>query len=64
QGRIYMCLGQEDHVDLLAAFRAGGAEALDGLLDAALGAKPLRHDFAIGAGSAPATRRHMSVTGG
>jgi GTP 3',8-cyclase len=64
QGRIYMCLGHEDHVDLLAAFRAGGVDALDGLLDAALGAKPLRHDFAIGAGLAPATMRHMSVTGG
>ncbi|HEX7823216.1 MAG TPA: GTP 3',8-cyclase MoaA [Sphingobium sp.] len=64
QGRIYMCLGHEDHVDLMAAFRAGGVGAVDGLLDAALGAKPLAHDFAIGRGLAPATRRHMNVTGG
>jgi len=64
QGRIYMCLGHEDHVDLLGAFRSGGVDAVDGLLDAALGAKPLHHDFAIGAGLAPATKRHMSVTGG
>lgn len=64
QGRIYMCLGHEDHVDLMSAFRAGGVDAVDGLLDTALGAKPLRHDFAIGQGSAPATRRHMNVTGG
>jgi cyclic pyranopterin phosphate synthase len=64
QGRIYMCLGHEDHVDLMAAFREGGVDALDALLDEALGAKPLRHDFAIGAGAVPATRRHMSVTGG
>jgi cyclic pyranopterin phosphate synthase len=64
QGRIYMCLGHEDHVDLMNAFRTGGADAVDGLLDRALGAKPLRHDFAIGAGLAPATQRHMNVTGG
>jgi cyclic pyranopterin phosphate synthase len=64
QGRIYMCLGHEDHVDLKAAFRAGGAGAIDTLLDEALATKPLRHDFAIGEGSAPATIRHMNVTGG
>lgn len=64
QGRIYMCLGHEDHVDLLTAFREGGAGAVDALLDRALGAKPLAHEFAIGAGLAPATRRHMNVTGG
>jgi len=64
QGRIYMCLGHEDHVDLKAAFRAGGPAALDALLDEALATKPLRHEFAIGPGSAPATRRHMNVTGG
>ncbi len=64
QGRIYMCLGHEDHVDLMAAFRAGGIGALDALLDEALGAKPLAHEFAIGHGLPPATRRHMSVTGG
>lgn len=64
QGRIYMCLGHEDHVDLMTAFREGGPAALDALLDQALGAKPLRHDFAIGDGIAPATRRHMNVTGG
>jgi cyclic pyranopterin phosphate synthase len=65
EGKIFMCLGHEDHVDLKAAFRAGGVDAVDGLLDRALAAKPLRHAFAIG-GDAPqaATRRHMSVTGG
>jgi cyclic pyranopterin phosphate synthase len=64
QGRIYMCLGHEDHVDLKAAFRAGGAPAIDALLDQALQAKPRRHDFAISRGNAPATDRHMNVTGG
>lgn len=66
-GRIYMCLGQDDHVDLSAALRApgGGAQALDEALDRALHAKPLRHDFAIPA-TAPARglERHMSATGG
>jgi cyclic pyranopterin phosphate synthase len=64
QGRIYMCLGQEDHVDLRAALRANGPGALDPLLDAALGAKPRAHDFVIEAGHKPAVARHMSATGG
>lgn len=64
QGRIYMCLGHEDHVDLMGALRSGGPQALDSLLDEALMAKPLRHDFRIAEGSGPATVRHMSVTGG
>lgn len=64
QGRIYMCLGHEDHVDLMSAFRAGGVSAVDGLLDKALSTKPLAHNFAIGRDLAPATQRHMNVTGG
>lgn len=64
QGRIYMCLGHEDHVDLKAAFREGGAGAVDTLLDRALATKPLAHDFRIGGDAAAATTRHMSVTGG
>ncbi|WP_443970750.1 GTP 3',8-cyclase MoaA [Sphingobium sp. CR28] len=64
QGRIYMCLGHEDHIDLKAAFRAGGPEGLDQLLDLALATKPVAHDFNISRGAAPATRRHMSMTGG
>lgn len=64
QGRIYMCLGHEDHIDLKAAFREGGVTAIDALLDEALATKPRRHDFAIGQGQAPATARHMNATGG
>lgn len=64
EGKIFMCLGHEDHVDLKAAFRSGGVSALDDLLDRALAAKPARHDFAIGQAEPAATRRHMSVTGG
>jgi cyclic pyranopterin phosphate synthase len=65
EGRVFMCLGHEDHVDLKTAFRTGGTGALNPLIDRALAAKPLAHMFQIGALSRPAaTRRHMSVTGG
>ena len=66
-GRIYMCLGQDDHVDLRAALRESSdpRAALDEALDRALIAKPERHDFEINQrGQGPALDRHMSVTGG
>lgn len=63
EGRLYMCLGQEDRVDLKAALRSGGRPALDAVLDQAMRLKPLRHDFDV-ASAAPAVSRHMSVTGG
>lgn len=62
EGRIYMCLGQDDHVDLRAALREGGD--VDGLIDAALAGKPRAHDFHIERKSTPAVARHMSATGG
>ncbi|WP_307003158.1 GTP 3',8-cyclase MoaA [Sphingomonas sp. SORGH_AS_0879] len=64
EGKLYMCLGHEDQVDLKAALRDGGVAGLDAAIDAGLAAKPARHDFRIEAGSAPAVSRHMSVTGG
>lgn len=64
EGRIYMCLGQEDHVDLRAALRDGGTGAVDGLIDRALAGKPRAHDFVIDRQSRPAVARHMSATGG
>jgi len=63
-GRLYMCLGHEDHVDLKTALRSGGRAAVNALLDRAMAIKPARHDFSVAAGAAPAIRRHMSVTGG
>ncbi len=66
-GRIYMCLGQDDHIDLRAAVRETDdpGAALDACLDRALMKKPEKHDFRIdGRGQAPALGRHMSVTGG
>ena len=63
-GKLYMCLGHDEGVDLKAALRGQGIAGLDDAIDGALRRKPARHDFRIAAGAAPATRRHMSVTGG
>ncbi|MEM5516201.1 GTP 3',8-cyclase MoaA [Henriciella sp. AS95] len=66
-GRIYMCLGQDDHVDLRSALRDSDdpRAALDAALDRALLKKPEKHDFKIRERAAsPALPRHMSVTGG
>ncbi|MEQ8312171.1 MAG: GTP 3',8-cyclase MoaA [Sphingopyxis sp.] len=62
EGRVYMCLGQDDHVDLRAALRDGGD--VDGLIDRALAGKPRAHDFHIEPQARPAVTRHMSATGG
>ena len=64
EGKIFMCLGHENHVDFKAALRDGGLPAVEPLIDRALRLKPAAHDFRIGAGEGAATTRHMSVTGG
>ncbi len=65
EGRLYMCLGHDDRVDLKEALRRGGPETLDAAIDEALAIKPLRHAFRIAdRAAAPAVARHMSVTGG
>jgi GTP 3',8-cyclase len=64
EGRLYLCLGHDDQVDLKAALRGGGVAALDAAIDVGLGLKPAAHDFRIAADAAPAVARHMSVTGG
>ncbi len=64
-GQLFLCLGQEDQVNLRDALRDGGAEALDAALDQAMLIKPKGHDFVIDrARPEPALGRHMSVTGG
>jgi cyclic pyranopterin phosphate synthase len=66
-GRIYMCLGQDDHIDLRSALRESDAPeaALSAAIDQALFRKPEKHDFAIKRrGETPALPRHMSMTGG
>lgn len=65
-GKLYMCLGQDNNVDLRAILRAhADDEALDLALDQAMAGKPKGHDFHIDKrGARPAVARHMSVTGG
>ena len=65
EGKIFMCLGHDDHVDFKSALRTGGLAAVEPLIDRALRRKPAAHDFRIGDDApAAAVRRHMSVTGG
>jgi GTP 3',8-cyclase len=65
-GTMYMCLGQEDAIDLRAPLRA--SEDNGALLDAiraGIDRKPKGHDFIIDRRhKRPAVGRHMSVTGG
>ena len=65
-GTMYMCLGQEDAVDLRGPLRA--SESDDGLVQAirdGIARKPRGHDFVIDRRhNRPAVGRHMSVTGG
>ncbi len=65
-GTLYMCLGQDDAVDLRSAMRAGQDDVLlHRALDEAMLRKPKGHDFIIDRlGQAPAVKRHMSTTGG
>ncbi len=65
-GRLYLCLGRDDHADFRAALRAGASEDdLRALIDAAMRTKPEAHDFIIRErDAAPALARHMSMTGG
>jgi cyclic pyranopterin phosphate synthase len=65
-GTLYMCLGQEDCVDLRAPLRAAANDdLLDAAIEAAISRKPKGHDFIIDRAHArPALKRHMSVTGG
>lgn len=64
-GTLFMCLGQEDAVDLRAVLRASeGDAALERAIDEAIAKKPKGHDFVIGRGLKPSVGRHMSLTGG
>ena len=64
-GKIYMCLGSELHVDLRKALRADTLSDVDHLLQKALRLKPQRHDFETQLAQ-PDLRlaRHMNATGG
>ena len=65
-GTLYMCLGQDDAADLRKALRASEGDApVIAAIREAISRKPKGHDFIIDRGvTAPAVKRHMSVTGG
>jgi cyclic pyranopterin phosphate synthase len=65
-GTLFMCLGQDDAVDLRAPLRSGARDdELDLAIDRAVAAKPKSHDFVLPVrGAGPALARHMSMTGG
>lgn len=60
-GKLYMCLGHDDHVDLLGALRSGDPQAFSDAVNLALRIKPKAHDFDL---NRTATVRHMNMTGG
>jgi cyclic pyranopterin phosphate synthase len=65
-GTMYMCLGQEDAVDLRTPLRASeGNQLLEQAIRDGIARKPKGHDFIIDRRrKVPAVARHMSVTGG
>jgi cyclic pyranopterin phosphate synthase len=64
-GKLYLCLGQEDMVDLREVLHTVGPAGLEAALDRAMALKPKGHDFVLDRDHArPALARHMSVTGG
>ena len=65
-GILYMCLGQNDAIDLKEALRSSeGNHVIEAAIDKAISKKPKGHDFVIDReNGGPAVSRHMSVTGG
>ena len=64
-GVLYMCLGQDDNVDLKTVLREQGLNALEDAIRKAIGKKPKGHDFEISRQSRNVSiNRHMSLTGG
>ena len=64
EGRLLLCLGQEDSVDLRKTVRAhpGNMEKLKQAIRASMAIKPKGHDFDLT--EKPIIFRHMNVTGG
>lgn len=66
KGVLYMCLGQDDNVNLRDIVRESESDVpLQRAIDTALNLKPKGHEFVIDEShDGPALNRHMSVTGG
>lgn len=64
-GKLYMCLGQNDHVDFREILRGDFSDKyIKDKISYALKIKPKRHDFLIEENSKTYVQRHMNVTGG
>lgn len=64
-GTMFMCLGQNDAVDLRLPLRASASnEMLEQAILEGIKHKPKGHEFVIERYAPPAVHRHMSVTGG
>jgi cyclic pyranopterin phosphate synthase len=64
-GTLFMCLGQDDSVDLREPLRTGADDvALENAIRRGIAHKPKGHDFVIDRDHRPAVARHMNVTGG
>lgn len=66
-GMLYMCLGQDDRLDLRRPLRDHPEDdgPVAAAIEQAIAAKPKGHDFVIDRGRpAVSVERHMSVTGG
>lgn len=62
RGALHGCLAHDQAVDLRAALAAGGPEAVERAVRAALAAKPARHLFTLGGQGGP--RKSMLMMGG
>ena len=64
-GKLFMCLGQNDHVDFREILRNDYSnDYIKEKISYALKIKPKRHDFTIEKNTKSYMQRHMNVTGG
>ena len=64
-GKLFMCLGQNEHVDFREMLRKDFSDDhIKEKILYALKIKPKRHDFIIEENLKPYVQRHMNVTGG
>ena len=64
-GKLFMCLGQNDHIDFREILRKDYSnDYIKEKILFAMKIKPKKHDFLIDENIKPYVRRHMNVTGG
>ena len=64
-GKLFMCLGQNEHVDFRDILRSDYSdEYIKEKIAFAMNIKPKKHDFLIDENTKPYMQRHMNVTGG